>query len=105
MYCPVSCCRRYVFMDRNFCVAAKWSLSLFFSQVILLSGDMACIGVPVFRYKAFPRAEFFRSVASFLARLSDQAIAFPSGTPFLSIDTTLCMAELKQMDTTSNFLG
>ena len=84
-------------MERNFFVAEKRSLSLFFSQVILLRGDMACIGVPVVLYKDLPSAEFFKSSASFLARLSDQTIALPSGTPFLSMGNTLCIAELKQM--------
>src|SRR3982751_4260874 len=94
----------YVLIAKNFCVAAKRSGSLFFSHLILLSGDMACMGVPVALYNCLPRSEFFRSPASFFARLSDHTIALPSGTPFPSIGNTLCMAELKQMQSTVYFL-
>src|SRR5215203_962970 len=87
----------YVLIDKNFFVAAKRSVSLFFSHVILLSGDIACMGVPVALYKLLPRSAFFKSFASCFARLSDHTIALPSGTPFLSIGNTLCIAELKQI--------
>src|SRR5919205_3226541 len=92
-------------MDKNFFVAVKRSLSLFFIQVILLRGDMACMGVPVALYSDLPRSELFKSSASFFARLSDHTMALPIGTPFLSIGNTLCIAELKQILTTSYFLG
>src|SRR5207253_5637156 len=87
----------YVLMDKNFFVEEKRCFSLLFSQRILFSGDIACMGVPVDLYKVLPKSAFFKSFASFFARLSDHTIALPSGTPFLSIGKTLCMAELKQM--------
>src|SRR3982751_676857 len=92
-------------MDKNFFEAEKRSLSLFFNQVILLRGDMACMGVSVVLYSDFPSSEFFNSSASFFARLSDHTMALPIGTPCLSIGNTLCMAELKQMLTTLCFFG
>src|SRR5688572_24204050 len=95
----------YVLIDKNFCAAVNRSFSLFFNHRILLRGDMACMGVPVALYKDFPRSEPFKKFASFLARLSDQTMAFPSGTPFLSIGIMLCMAELKQIHFTSCFFG